>query len=444
MTIAHPTEEQAWFEPPSLPGDSWRAQNLLHYAANPEPGPSIGGCVYAGKRHLLSGESESGKSWLALAWCIEELARGNPVVYIDHEMGRSMTLERLRVLGAPDRWIPSFRYADPTEPSVLAADQIEELVEDVTLVIIDATIGSLSLHLLDENSTTDIERWYQRVVDPLRASGAAVVVLDHVTKNPETRGKYAIGSQRKVGASDVHLSAECIRPFGRQSVGMAKVTVKKDRPGHLPRPTLGTFTLDPNGTPNTYTWDAYAGIQTAPDGHQRPTILMERVSEYVEQYGPTTKNQVEENVTGRAAYVRKATEALAIEGYISVQDVLGHGGNRSELTSIKPFRNLSEDPENATSSTSSAPRPGRTGRSSSSTSSAPFKGDESGRGTEDEPKPATSSPNSGRGTTTLNEPCPACTSNLAADPWSTAGGTYCCHDCARGEACNCKYLEEPA
>lgn len=426
MTIAHPTEP-AWYEPIPEPGDSWRAQNLLHYAANPEPPPTIGGCVYAGKRHLLSGESESGKSWLALAWCIEELARGNPVVYIDHEMGRSMTLERLRVLGAPDRWIPSFRYVDPTEPATLATPQIQELVDNATLIIIDATIGSLALHLLDENSTTDIERWYQRVVDPLRASGAAIVVLDHVTKNPDTRGKYAIGSQRKVGASDVHLSCECIKPFGRHSVGLAKVTVKKDRPGHLPRPTLGTFTLDPSGIPNTYTWDAYAGLQTAPDdGHLRPTILMQRVSDYLEQHGPASKNMIEQGVSGRANGIRLAIEALEIEGNISVEEAVRKKGGGVEITLIKPY----SDDESLVRPTSSNLVPDEL----NVTSSPSRKGGTSV--TRDEVSLLTSSHG------TKIEPCPACSSTLATDPWPTAGGTYCCHDCARGEACACKYLEK--
>ena len=430
MTITHPAEA-SWYEPEALPGDSWRAQNLLHHDAHPEPQPSIGGCVYAGKRHLLSGESETGKSWLALAWCIEELARGNPVVYIDHEMGRSMTLERLRVLGAPDRWIPSFRYVDPTEPAQQAGDQILELVEDATLIIIDATIGSLSLHALDENSTTDIERWYQRVVDPLRARGAAIVVLDHVTKNPETRGKYAIGSQRKSTASDVHLSCESIRPFGRHSIGMAKVLVKKDRPGHLPRPTLGTFTLDPAAIPNAFTWTPYSGEQTHdPDGHFRPTVIMQRVSDYLEENSPASKKEIEQGVTGKAEYVRQAIEALIREGNIATEEGIRNHGKSVEHTLLKPF----------TDEYPSSPRPPLVPPSSGTTVNTPrpprpplTKGDEvrdEGYGATDDGSPSS-----------LAEPCPACNATIASSPWPTAGGDYCCHDCARGEACACKYLK---
>jgi hypothetical protein len=453
LTITHPAEP-SWYEPAPLPGDSWRAVNLLDHDAHPEPAPSIGGCVYAGKRHLLSGESETGKSWLALAWCHEELGKGNPVVYIDHEMGRSMTLERLRVLGVPDRWIPSFRYVDPTEPALLALEQIEELVEDATLVIIDATIGSLSLHALDENSTTDIERWYQRVVDPLRSSGAAVVVLDHVTKNAETRGKYAIGSQRKVGASDVHLSCECVKPFGRNAIGIAKVTVKKDRPGHLARPTLGTFTLDPAGIPTTFTWTPYNESQTQDEeGHFRPTVLMERVSEYLAANSPASKRDIENGVTGKREYVRAATEALIREGYVRTEpgtrkgspsiehhlvslftdDKTGDSDYRPTIAPPENPRNLSFEAseEGAPPRPTIAPLSPRAIDKNPRPLAPPLQGGE-GQGEGDEQQTFGPSP--------LTENCPACSSSIAADPWSTAGGTYCCHDCARGEACACKYL----
>lgn len=411
------------------PGDSWRARNLLEHAANPPTPPAVGGCLYAGKRHVLSGEPESGKSWLALGWCHEILQAGGCVVYIDHEMGASMTLERLRVLGANDDQITRFRYVDPTEPANFAPSQIIELVTDAALVVIDSTIGSLALHGLDPNSGADIERWYQRVIDQLRAQGAAIVVLDHVTKNADTRGMFAIGSERKTGVPDVHLSVEKIIPFGRDRAGKSKVIVKKDRPGHLARPTLGTFTLDPGRTA-AFSWEAYSGAQVAVDGRFRPTVLMERVSEYVERFGPVTKNQIESNVTGKADYLRKAIEALHREAYIAIQDVIGEGGKRAEISSVKPFREATDEgfvpvrpgfvPDEV-----AGVRPG---------SSPPYKGDV--------PDVPALDGLTERRFVPLEEPCPSCSSPTGQAPHQTAGGTYCCHDCARGDACACKYTND--
>jgi hypothetical protein len=417
------------------PGDSWLPKNLLDHEHDPPPRPSIGGCLYAGRRHLVSGESEAGKSWLALAWCAEVLHHGGRVVYIDHEMGASMTLERLRVLGVPDSLIPRFRYVDPQEPITRASEQASRLVASVGLVVVDSTIGSLAMHAYDPNTSSDIERWYMIVVDTLRQHGAAVVVLDHVTKNPETRGKYAIGSERKVGAADVHLSIESINPFGRDRVGKSKVLVKKDRPGHLPRPTLGTFTLNPTSSVAFGFTPHDPDDDHDQDGHFRPTVLMERVSKYLETYGPETPRQVELSVKGKAEGIRKAIEALLREGFISNDSTTT---NWRKLTSLKPFR----DSENPTGTSDSGTRPECVPDASTKRVPPPPTPKVEGRvegthsRTQTRPPKPTIHP-------ALPEPCPNC--NATHGPGhSIADATYCCHPCAAGDICACKYQETSA
>ena len=71
-----------------------------------QPQPSIGAhrsdglrLIYPGREHAIVGETESGKTWLALACVAGELALGNHVVYIHYEEGDpGSTIERLRML----------------------------------------------------------------------------------------------------------------------------------------------------------------------------------------------------------------------------------------------------------------------------------------------------------------------------------------------------------
>src|SRR5207249_364801 len=76
------------------------------------------GLVYPGRRHVLSGEAEAGKSWLALALAAAELSDGRGVVWVDaDDMGPSAMLERLRGLGVEDETSRVlFAYLRPGEP----------------------------------------------------------------------------------------------------------------------------------------------------------------------------------------------------------------------------------------------------------------------------------------------------------------------------------------
>ena len=59
-----------------------------------QPQPSLGitrsdglRLIYPGREHAILGETESGKTWLALGCVAAELTAGNHVVYIHYEEG---------------------------------------------------------------------------------------------------------------------------------------------------------------------------------------------------------------------------------------------------------------------------------------------------------------------------------------------------------------------
>ena len=164
---------------------------------------------------------------------------GRSVVYIDLENGPHEILTRLLALGlTTDEIDGHFLYVAPTVPIARWRDDVRELIEkrEPSLVVIDSYTGSLALNDCDPDRAVDVERHARDVLAPLRASGAAVVLIDHVVKNREARGRYSIASERKVGIADVHLGFEVVVPFSRGRRGAVKLVTHKDRHGWMRRP----------------------------------------------------------------------------------------------------------------------------------------------------------------------------------------------------------------
>jgi hypothetical protein len=73
--------------------------------------------IYPGREHAVIGETESGKTWLALGCVAPELLAGNYVVYIHYEESdASSTIERLLLLGVDGAVIEArLRFVAPAK-----------------------------------------------------------------------------------------------------------------------------------------------------------------------------------------------------------------------------------------------------------------------------------------------------------------------------------------
>jgi hypothetical protein len=194
------------------PAHSWQPIDLVAAAADPPEPPTIGGLLYPGKRTLLSGETESLKTWLGLILAKAEMDAGYSVAWADLDgMGRGEILARLRGIGAEDVDITRlFVFYEPDDSLVdlALADVLAEIAErQVRLFVIDAFNSMLNLHGLNPGDGVDIETFWREIAQPICNAGAAPTLIDHVTKNPESRGKYAIGSERKASGAHVRLQA---------------------------------------------------------------------------------------------------------------------------------------------------------------------------------------------------------------------------------------------
>lgn len=297
---------------------SWTPVDLIATAAKPPEPPEILDLFYPGYNHLVSGESEAMKTWLLLAAAAGELATGRGVVWVDgDDVGSGALLERLRLLGATDAAISaSFAYMLPDEPIGEHIGIVLDAVKDrrCRLAVLDGFNPLLALHGLDPNAGLDVERFYG-LVDPIRKKGVAVVLTDNVVKSQEARGSWAIGSERKRSKAEVHLGLTRITPLVRGGTGKAKISVHKDRPGHLERPSPGVFVVSSG---SVFSWQIEPDHSRGEDGEFRPTVLMAKVSWFLEsrQDDPQSRNQIEEAKLGARDFVRKALDVLIAEGNV--------------------------------------------------------------------------------------------------------------------------------
>ena len=327
-------------EPATTPAPqphSWLpAQIVGAPAAEPPP---ICELLYPGKRHLLSGESDSAKSMVSHL-LEQEIRRGNTVMHLDFEQGASETLARLLALGLTEEEIEaSFIYVAPDEP---IGDHLADVLEVIadrrpTIVTFDSFGNLAELHGLDENKRQDIGLLYRTIIEPMALeAGAATLVLDHLAKDPRS-DKYAIGSERKVGIPDAHFRTELVAPLGRGRRGVVKLICKRDRSGFLRKGKLAeiAFDSDPTGA-ITATITRTGADDTDTATTWRPTHLMENVSRFLEPLGETgaSLNTIETSVTGKREYIRQAVTTLTADGYASERPE----GRARIITSTKPYR----------------------------------------------------------------------------------------------------------
>lgn len=83
------------------------------------------------------------------------------------------------------------------------------------------------------NDNDNVATWMRTIPRPLAEStGAAVVLIDHVTKSKEGRGRYPVGAQAKLSAITGAAYAVTVKDAliqGGQSEFI--LSVVKDRPG---------------------------------------------------------------------------------------------------------------------------------------------------------------------------------------------------------------------
>ena len=195
--------------------------------------------LYPGKDSYLYAETESGKSWLvamAVTQCINDDV---PVMVVDFEEGDELEYgNRLLDLGMTEEKLNNsakFRYlmvdGRCTDELMIEADDMgaQMIVYEGMSVAYDV----YGLAVKENDSATAFRRW---LVKPHLIAGRAVLTTDHVVKDRDSRGRYAIGGVMKLNAASggafLLVNVEGLAPGQR---GASNLYVTKDRPGGVKR-----------------------------------------------------------------------------------------------------------------------------------------------------------------------------------------------------------------
>ena len=204
--------------------------------------------LYRGMVHACVGESESGKSILFHAETAKALMQGFRVLFIDFESDRITVVNRLMQLGAtPKQIVKNLHYINPdTNPLHMDTEDndawLKLLSRTYYLVVIDGVTEAFSVFGVGTNDNDDVTRWGRAVPRRIaKETGAAVVVIDHVGKDREARGRFAIGAQSKMSyLTGASYSVEILEPLGVGMIGKLSIRIGKDRPGQV-RPKSGPW-----------------------------------------------------------------------------------------------------------------------------------------------------------------------------------------------------------
>lgn len=314
---------------------SWIPKQIVELELEDEKAPSMlrredgNSLLYAGKINAIFGESESGKTWLALEAIRQELAKNKIVFYLDFEDSARGILNRLKTIKVPTEKFKFFRYADPDsklEAGVGELMKTEIMAYLPSLIVVDGVNAAMNLMGLDLEKNKDATFFSQTILKPLRIGGAGILTIDHVTKSKDNRGNYAIGAQAKRADIDgAAFAVSVAMPFGRGIDGALDITCTKDRPGFVRAICPDAKTV------------GVANLRSLPDGGISVSISggaivtsnadqrMEQISNFLEKHGyemnfnDIKKRLRDEGIGMGSDMVRVALDSLVAQGAVTIR-----------------------------------------------------------------------------------------------------------------------------
>lgn len=281
--------------------------------------------LYSGKVNGLIGESESGKSWIALLAITQALNAGQTVFMLDFEDSPASIHQRMDSMGLTADELGRFHYANPDQAldAVARADLAQALQRDYQVIVVDGVNAAMTLLGWELNSNTDATLFTTRILKPLTTTGACVISVDHVPKNVEQRAKGGIGAQAKRAMMDgCALTVTVKDPFGKGQSGKLHLAVDKDRPGHIRGAAAdgkhaGDVYLESVADQVRIHIQAPAKV---PAAEKDPIATMVAISNALAGLEkPLTFRQVKQMVSGRDQTIRQAVAALIRLGHVQVR-----------------------------------------------------------------------------------------------------------------------------
>lgn len=294
---------------------------------------------YPGLVHALNGESESMKSMLAQAESSRSINEGIDVLYIDCESDQGAVVARLLMLGAkPERIKDNFHYVRPqmhpkgTEQERAAFHGL--LQRDYGLAIIDGVTEAFAIFGVKSIDNDEVTAWGRQVPRTIAdKTGAAVFLIDHVTKSEDGRGRFAIGAQAKLSyLTGAAYGLEVIEPGGVGMIGRIALRIGKDRPGQV-RPNAGAWrksdrtqeiavAVFDSTTPGRiqYRLETPRSSDQSTGTDWQPTTVMADISKTLQDAGrPLSFRNINTLVRGKRETIERAITELVQLGHVRIE-----------------------------------------------------------------------------------------------------------------------------
>ena len=289
--------------------------------------------MYPGLLHWLYGPDGLGKTMVAAYSAAQLLARGGHVAYFDWEGNPQVVGDRLKDMHVDAATCDKqFHYYRPgnLEPHT---DWLRAGAErEWHLAIFDGTARALAASGRDEERNPDVLAWMEAVLTPLTENGCAVLMLDHVTKDPEGRGMPRGAGAKRGEVSGAAWELRAGQPFNRRTAGYVKLVQRKDREGRtgVDGDTVAELHVQPgrNGT----RFELKAPQKTAADLARANAL--EKVYQHVETW--VAAHQGDQPSTTQVWKIHGGNKSLVGELLTELED-LGHvrsqrGGNGRPTT----------------------------------------------------------------------------------------------------------------
>jgi hypothetical protein len=274
--------------------------------------------LYKGRVNELHAEPGLGKTNIILCICGEVAQDGMVVLYLDPEDNATGIGSRFVALGGrPEDLTERLRYVQDPRPEEYAGLHAWAKENKPALVVLDGLAEAMAAEGLSEREEADVLTFFRQRIRPFTDSGCAVLISDHVAKDGESRGRWSRGSGAKMGHYDgVSYEVKLKKAYSPEIDGFVRLVVAKDRNGGV-GPVGHTVTdlhfgHDDEGRPDI----RFEAPQDEVKEKWKPTGLMQKISEFIEQNGPQSTRSLRD--LGNHGYVDKAIAMLKQDGHVEV------------------------------------------------------------------------------------------------------------------------------
>lgn len=190
-----------------------------------------GGLFASGRVSRLFGSSGSAKTWIVKRAALETLAAGGSVLFLDGDGIWQDFRDHLKLMGlSRDDALSGRLHYSRVEGSLLSDDFRAVLASQAwSLIVLDGFNATMAAAGLKGSDDPDVNLFFSAVLNPAAATGAAVVLVDHMKKDGLT-DHGSVFKRNNLTGTDYAVNRQSLIAPGLR--GYSSITLTpKDRPG---------------------------------------------------------------------------------------------------------------------------------------------------------------------------------------------------------------------